>query len=163
MSNFFAELDSLYFRVSPESSLRAQQIFQGQVYLPDFTIQSFLMLFASFTTEWCFFRQFLENGGKPMRLDPREHLAQLRIATTATTDLFIANWLDFDKAAPARKEAQSEEDMTANKEVLTYVDVSAMMTEMSVTYTRALQYLKVPSPTAGAYPSGDESSSPLRI
>jgi hypothetical protein len=71
MSSFFAELDSLYFRMSPESSLKSQQNFQGLVYhLPDFTIQSFFMMFAAFATEWCFFRQFLENGGVPFSTAP---------------------------------------------------------------------------------------------
>ena len=163
MSSFFAELDSIYFRMSPESSLKAQQSFQSLVYLPDFTIQSFFMMFAAFATEWCFFRQFLENGGLPFRLDPREYIAQLRIATTAKTDLFITNWLDFDKAAPERKAAQSEEDRAAKKEVLTYIHISSIMTEMSVTYARALQYLKVPTPSAGAYPTGDESSTNLMV
>jgi hypothetical protein len=163
MSSFFAELDSIYFRMSPESSLKAQQSFQGLVYLPDFTIQSFFVIFAAFVAEWCFFRQFLENGGLPFRLDPREYIAQLRIATTAKTDLFIANWLDFDKAAPARKAAQSEEDREAKKEVLTYIHISSIMTEMSVTYARALQYLKVPTPTAGEYPTGDESATNLMV
>jgi hypothetical protein len=149
--------------MSPESSLKSQQSFQGLVYLPDFTIQSFFMMFAAFATEWCFFRQFLENGGLPFRLNPREYIAQLRIATTAKTDLFIANWLDFDKAAPARKATQSEEDRAAKKEVLTYIDVSAIMTEMSVTYARALQYLKVPTPTAGEYPTGDETATNLMV
>jgi hypothetical protein len=50
-------------------NLKAQQSFQSPVYLPDFTIQSFFMMFAAFATEWCFFRQFLENGGLPFRLD----------------------------------------------------------------------------------------------
>jgi hypothetical protein len=77
--------------------------------------------------------------------------------------LFIANWLDFDKAAPARKAAQSDEDREAKKEVLTYIDISSIMTEMSVTYARALQYLKVPTPTAGEYPTGDETATNLMV
>ena len=147
--------------MSPESSLKAQQSFQGLVYLPDFTIQSFFMIFAAFAAEWCFFRQFLENDGVPFRLDPREYIAQLRIATTAMTDLFVSDWLDFDKAAPARQAAQSDADRQANKGVLTYIHVSSIMTAMSVTYARALQYMKVPTPTAGEYPTGDESSTRL--
>jgi hypothetical protein len=77
--------------------------------------------------------------------------------------LFIANWLDFDKAAPARKAAQSEADREAKKEVLTYIDINSIMTEMSVTYARALQYFKVPTPTAGEYPTGDESATNLMV
>jgi hypothetical protein len=72
MSTFFRELDAQYFRMSPETGLRAQRDFQGLVYLPDFTIHSFLLIFAAFSAEWCFFKQFLENDGKSVGLPARD-------------------------------------------------------------------------------------------
>jgi hypothetical protein len=51
LTGWIHELDAAYFQVSPEIGLKAQQDFQRIVYLPDYSITSFIILFMTLAAE----------------------------------------------------------------------------------------------------------------
>ena len=103
LTGWIHELDAAYFQVSPEMGLKAQQDFQRIVYLPDYTITSFIILFMTMAAEWEFYLQFLEHNGEPFRLTASAYIAQMRISVTAKTSLFVDLFLAMDDAKQKRR------------------------------------------------------------
>jgi hypothetical protein len=63
LTQWIVEMDAIYFDISPEMGLQAQQDFQSIVYSDLFTTISFFALFQLNTSDLEFYKQFLENDG----------------------------------------------------------------------------------------------------
>jgi hypothetical protein len=157
LTGWIHELDAAYFQVSPEMGLKAQQEFQRIVYLPDYIITSFIILFMTLAAEWEFYLQFLEHNGEPYRLTASAYIAQMRISVTAKTSLFVDLFLAMDDAKQKKKEGLTKAQRKENKSLFTQEDFSTLCSKMPAIYQRALNYGKVPTPLSGVYPRGDDT------
>jgi hypothetical protein len=120
LTQWVVEMDAIYFDISPEMGLQAQQDFQSLVYSDLLAIISFFTLFQLYTSDLGFCKQFLENDGAPFRLQPSAYLAQFRIALTAKCEHFVDCFRSFDADAKELKDARSNAEKAADKSVIDY-------------------------------------------
>ena len=142
LTGWIHELDATYFQVSPEMGLKAQQDFQRIVYLPDYTVTSFIVLFMTLAAEWEFYLQFLEHNGVPFRLTPSAYIAQLRISVTAKTSLFVDLFLSLDEKKQKHIEGLTKAERKENKPFWTMEHFQTLCAKMPAIYQRALNYGK---------------------
>jgi hypothetical protein len=99
LTQWIVEMEAIYFDISPEMGLQAQQPTGFSVLSTlGFVYHHFLLYFIStvYTSDLEFYKQFLENDGVPFRLQPSAYLAQFRIALTAKCEHFVDCIRSFD-------------------------------------------------------------------
>jgi hypothetical protein len=101
------------------------------------------------------FLYFLPKCGVPFRILASVFLQQLRIALTAKCGHFIECFRRFDTDTVTLKAARSSEEVTADKQVITYKRIGKLKTALVGVYNTKRKYGEIPEPQSGKYPVKD--------